>query len=319
MDAAVLHTLGKPPRCEQFPEPEAGEGEVIVRVRAAALNPSTKAVAGGGHFATSGALPAVVGLDGVGVLEDGSRVFFGGPRKPYGSMAQATVARQAFCWPVPDGVDDVTAAALPNPAMSSWVPLEYGARLKEGETVLVLGATGAAGRLAVQIAKHCGAGRVVAAGRNQAVLDTLADLGADATVSLNGTEEEITEAFVAAGGEDGFDVILDYLWGKPTEALLKAMTRSDFHLKNSGPRLVQIGESAGPDISLSAGTVRSAGLSIIGSSFPPPQAFLDMFNRLMAAAAAGEIRIDTRAVPLAEIEGAWQAEDTDGKRLVIVP
>ncbi|MFE7636237.1 zinc-binding alcohol dehydrogenase family protein [Kitasatospora xanthocidica] len=319
MDAAVLHTLGKPPRFERFPEPTAGEGEVLVQVLAAALNPSTKAVAGGGHFASSDNLPAVVGLDGVGRLEDGSRVFFGGARKPYGSMAQLTVARAPFTWPVPDGVDDLTAAALPNPALSSWIPLEHAAKLQPGETVLVLGATGAAGKLAIQIAKHLGAGRVVAAGRNQEVLDTLGEYGADATVPLNGTQEEMAEAFAAAAGDTGYDVILDYLWGKPTEALLTAMTRKDFHLKSSGPRLVQIGESAGATIELSAGTIRSAGLTIVGGGFPPPQAFLDMFNRLMAGAAAGEIRIDTRAVPLAEIEQAWQAEDTGHKRLVIVP
>ncbi|WP_354639879.1 quinone oxidoreductase family protein [Kitasatospora camelliae] len=319
MDAAVLHTLGKPPRCEQFPDPTPGEGEVLIKVLAAALNPSTKAVAGGGHFASSENLPAVVGLDGVGLLEDASRVFFGGPRKPYGSMAQLTVARAPFAWPVPEGVDDLTAAALPNPALSSWIPLEHSAKLQPGESVLVLGATGAAGKLAIQIAKHLGAGRVVAAGRNQEILDTLGEYGADAVVSLNGSQEEVAEAFAAAAGETGFDVILDYVWGKPTEALLAAMTRKDFHMKSSGPRLVQIGESAGATIELSAGTVRSAGLTIVGGGFPPPQAFLDMFNRLMAGAVSGDIRIDTQAVPLAEIEKAWQAEDTQGKRLVIVP
>src|SRR4051794_40395959 len=129
MDAAVLHEIGQPPRFEQFPEPEAGDGEVVVRVRAAALNPSTKLVASGRHFAGPGALPAVVGLDGMGTLADGTRVFFGGPRKPYGSMAQQTVTRAAMCWPVPDNVDDVVAAALPNPALSSWIPLVHGAKL----------------------------------------------------------------------------------------------------------------------------------------------------------------------------------------------
>jgi NADPH2:quinone reductase len=153
----------------------------------------------------------VVGLDGVGELEDGTRVFFGGPRKPYGSMAQLTVARRPFCWPVPDGVDDLAAAALPNPALSSWLPLAYSARLKPGETVLVLGATGSAGKLAVQIAKRLGAGRVVAAGRNAEVLESLTDYGADATVRLDGDDEEVARAFAAAAGEGGFDVILDYL------------------------------------------------------------------------------------------------------------
>jgi NADPH2:quinone reductase len=319
MKAAVLHTLGRPPRCEEFPDPVAGEGEALIRVRAAALNPSTKAVAGGGHFATSAALPAVVGLDGVGELEDGTRVFFGGPRKPYGSMGELTVARRPFCWPVPDGVDDLAAAALPNPALSSWLPLAYSARLKPGETVLVLGATGSAGKLAVQIAKRLGAGRVVAAGRNAEVLESLTEYGADATVRLGGDDEEVARAFAAAAGESGFDVILDYLWGRPAELLLTAMTRSDFHLAAGGPRLVQIGESAGPSLSLAAGTVRSAGLTIVGGTFPPPQAFLEIFGELMTAAAAGELHLDTEPVPLAGIESAWQLTDTKNKRLVVVP
>ena len=185
MKAAVLHALGKPPRFEDFPAPQPRQGEVLVQIKAASLKNIDKAMVSGSHYDSHRELPAVCGVDGVGALEDGTRVYCGGARPPYGMMAEQTVVSRAWCLPVPEGVDDSTAAALPNPALSSWLPLVWRAQLKPGETVLILGATGVAGKLAVQIAKHLGAGRVVAAGRNRQVLETLPDLGADATIALS--------------------------------------------------------------------------------------------------------------------------------------
>jgi NADPH:quinone reductase-like Zn-dependent oxidoreductase len=187
--AAVLHAFGKPPRFEDFPDPDTNPGEVKVRVKAASLKNIDKAMASGSHYAAHSALPVVCGVDGVGVLDDGARVFCGGPRPPYGMMAEQTVVSRNWCLPIPDGIDDVTAAALPNPALSSWLPLVWRARLEPGETVLVLGATGVAGKLAVQIARHLGAGRVVAAGRNERVLATLPELGADAIIALGQSDQ----------------------------------------------------------------------------------------------------------------------------------
>ena len=153
MDAAVLHALGRPPRCEQFSEPIARDGEAIVQVHAASLKPIDKQLASGSHYASPRELPVVCGSDGVGHLSDGQRVFFGGTRAPYGAMARRTVVRRAFCFPVPEGVDDETAAALPNPGVSAWLSLAFRARLTPGENVLILGATGVTGKLAVKIAK----------------------------------------------------------------------------------------------------------------------------------------------------------------------
>src|SRR5215472_3313617 len=178
MYAAVLHKLGELPRCEQFPEPVAGEGEAIVHVHAASLRPVDKQVAGGSHYATPRQLPFVCGTDGVGHLNDGQRVFFGGCRSPYGAMAQRTVVPRAFIFPVPTALTDQIAAALPNPGVSAWLTLKFRAKLVPGENVLILGATGVTGRLAVRIAKLLGAGRVVAAGRNQHTLQIFGELGA---------------------------------------------------------------------------------------------------------------------------------------------
>ena len=320
MNAAVLHTLGKPPRFEQFPEPTPGKDEAIVHVRAAALKPVDQAMASGSHYASFRELPVVCGVDGVGHLDDGTRVFFAAPRRPYGAMAQRSVT--SWYLPIPEGVDDDTAAALVNPGMAAWLPLTWRAELAPGETVLILGATGVAGKLAVQIAKLLGAGRVIAAGRNEQALSTLQGLGADAIIRLDKRGQDLTEAFAREAGETGFNVIIDYLWGRPTEALLAAITRSDLIPRGSRIRLVEVGESAGPTISLPAAALRSSGLEIYGSgsgAVPPREILIDTFHQLMARAARGELRVDTERVPLTDIEEAWQRQVQGGRRLVIVP
>jgi NADPH2:quinone reductase len=234
-------------------------------------------------------------------------------------MAQRTVVPKAFCFPVPEGVDDHTAAALPNPGVSAWLSLTVRAKLTKGETVLILGATGVIGKLTVRIAKLLGAGRVIAAGRNEAVLSTLHDLGADATVKLDRSDQELTEAFARELG-GGLHVIIDYLWGRPTEALLAAITRREFAAITSEMRLVQVGESAGPVISLPAAVLRSAALTILGTAGIPPREVLESaLQNVMALAARGELHIDTEQVPLVDIEDAWKREVRGGRRLVVIP
>jgi NADPH:quinone reductase-like Zn-dependent oxidoreductase len=319
--AAVLHTLGKPPRFEDFPDPHPSPDEVKVHVKAASLKNIDKAMARGAHYDSHSKLPVVCGIDGVGVLDDGTRVYCGGPRPPYGMMAEQTVVSRAWCLQIPDGVDDFTAAALPNPALSSWLPLVWRAQLHPGETVLVLGATGVAGKLALQIAKHLGAGRVVAAGRNKQVLETLPDLGADAIIALDQPDQELTAAFVREASHKSFDIILDYLWGHPTEVLLGALTGHDLKAESSRIRLMEIGEMAGPTISLSAAALRSSGLELYGSGGGsiPHTAIFDAFPQLWALAASGKLRIDTEPVPLADVENVWQRQDLPGRRLVLIP
>ena len=321
MKAAVLRTLGKPPRFEDFPDPHPGPDEVMVHVKAASLKNVDKAMADGSHYDSRSGLPVVCGVDGVGILDDGTRVFCGGPRPPYGMMAEQAVVPQAWCLPIPDGIDDVTAAALPNPALSSWLPLVWRAQLKPGETVLILGATGVAGKLAIQVAKHLGAARVVAAGRNEHVLASLPDLGADAIIPLDRPDQELAAAFVREASHKHFDIILDYLWGHPTEVLLDALMRHDVKAESSRIRLVEIGEMAGPTISLSAAALRSSGLELYGSGggSVPHTAIFEAFPKVWALAAEGSLRIDTEPVALADVEDAWQRQDVHGRRIVIIP
>jgi len=278
-------------------------------------------MASGSHYGSHRELPVICGIDGVGVLDDGTRVFCGGSPPPYGMMAELTVVPKAFCLPVPADLDDRTAAALPNPALSSWLPLLWRAKLKPGETVLILGATGVSGKLAIPIAKHLGAGRVVAAGRNERALKTLPALGADATIALDQSDAELTSAFAREAGQSRFDVILDYLWGRPTEILLAALTRDDVLAESSVVRLIEIGDMAGPAISLPAAALRSSGIELYGSGGGsiPHSAIFDAFPKLWALALAGKLPIDTEAVPLAEVESAWRRNDAAGRRLVLVP
>jgi NADPH:quinone reductase-like Zn-dependent oxidoreductase len=319
MDAAILRELGKAPRCEQFPDPTAGEGEVLVDVRAAALKPVDRQLASGSHYAAPHQLPAVCGTDGVGHLSDGQRVFFGGCRPPYGSMAQRTVVPRAFTFPIPKELDDATAAALPNPGVSAWLSLAFRARLSRGENVLILGATGVAGRLAVKIAKLLGAGRVVAAGRNPEVLSSLGEHGADATVRLDAPAADLRDAFVREAGPSGFQVVIDFVWGEPAEQFLAATSRREFAAINSETRFVQAGESAGPVISLPAAVLRSAPLTILGTGgIPPYEILANALRDVLANAASGELQVDTERVPLAEIERAWQG-DQRVRRVVITP
>ncbi|HMG32700.1 MAG TPA: zinc-binding alcohol dehydrogenase family protein [Blastocatellia bacterium] len=320
MYAAVLHTIGTAPRYEEFPEPVLSDNvsEALVHVHAASLKPVDKQLASGSHYASRGQLPRVCGLDGVGHLDDGQRVFFGGPRPPHGAMAQRTVVPRALAFPVPENVSDETAAALPNPGVSAWLSLTYRAKLMRGENVLILGATGVTGKLAVKIAKLLGAARVVAAGRSQQALSTLHDLGADATISLTLPETELSEAFQQQACKSGFQVVIDYVWGHPAETFMAAITSREFAVIKSETRFVQVGESAAPIITLPAAVLRSTALTILGTAgIPPRNVLLEAFQRVMAHAASGELHIDTERVPLADIESAWQ-RDQPGRRLVII-
>jgi NADPH:quinone reductase-like Zn-dependent oxidoreductase len=318
MKAAVLHKLGSAPRFEQFDDPVAGDGEAIVNIRAASLKPIDKIMADGSHYASFRKLPVVCGLDGVGTLETGERVLFGGPRRPFGAMAEKTVVPRALCFPLPAGLDDATAAAIPNPAGSSWLTLKGRAQLKAGETVLVMGATGAAGKLAVQIAKILGAGRVIAVGRNPEALEAVRALGADITIRIDEPGIKLVDA-LAAAAEDGIDIVLDYLWGAPTEALVAALTGHDFTAEPRRTRLIEIGASAGPAISLPGAALRSSGLEIYGSGggSVSMKLILEEIPKILEHAARGELKLETKKVPLADVEKVWNQKEN--RRVVFVP
>jgi len=323
MKAAVMHTLGQPPRFADFETPEPGEGEVLVKVRAAALPRHVRMAMDNPLYGGGRAVPYVCGLEGLGTLEDGSRVIFYFPREPFGSLAEYSVANSLMCVPVPDELDDAVAAALLNPGVTTCFALSWIGKIAEGQTVLILGATGFAGKLAIQLAKKMfGAGRVVAAGRNESVLATLGELGADAVIQLDQPDEDLAKAFNAELGS-GYDIVLDYVWGRPAEVLLNALPRN--FIVPSSTRFIQLGSSAGESVTVEADTLRRGGVSLLNASamgsVPETRASLNDFQKqLMARTAAGELRVDVERVPLSGIEEAWRrADSTQGRRLVIIP
>jgi len=322
MKAAVLHDTAKIPRFESFPDPVAQAGEVLVRVRAAALKPVDKQMADGSHYSSFRAFPVVCGVDGVGRLADGSRVFFVMPRSPYGAMAEHTVVPKPRCFPLPDTVDDVTAAAVFNPGLSAWGALKWRAELAPGQSVLILGATGVTGQIAIHTAKLLGAGRIVAAGRDEKILATLSSLGADETLRIGHSMTDLKHDFERLTKEHGFDVVIDYLWGAPAEALLAMLTREDFAAGTSRLRWVEVGESAGASISLPAAALRSSRLEILGagsgSAPTSPEMWIEAIQSLLANVASGAIRIETEKIPLADVEEAWNRK-SPGRRVVLIP
>ena len=319
MHAAVLHALGEAPRYEDFADPVAADGEGMVEVLAAALKPVDKQIAAGTHYASPRKLPAICGTDGVGRLSDGRRVFFAGARSPYGTMADRAAVRTMFTFPIPDNLSDETAAAIVNPGVSAWLTLAYRAKLAKDDNVLILGATGVTGKLAITIAKLLGARRVVAAGRNRKALATLHELGADATIELDLAGDEVFQRFAHEAGKTGFQVVIDYVWGAPAEAFLKAITRTEFAAAESETRYVQVGESAGASISLPAAVLRSRPITIMGTGgIPPGNLLTETLQKVMEHAASGELQVETERVPLSEIELVWEREPR-GRRFVVIP
>jgi NADPH:quinone reductase-like Zn-dependent oxidoreductase len=313
MHAALVTEFGQPPHYATIDPPVPTDGEIVVDVLAAALHPRVRSGAAGIHYADARDLPLIPGVDGVGRTPDGQRVYFLTLDTAHGSMAEQTLVRPGRSLPLPDGADDVTVAAGINPAMSSWVPLRHRVHLRPGQGVLVLGATGTAGRMAVQIARHLGAGRVVGLGRDPGRLATLASLGADAAQPLNSDEAALADALT------GIDVVVDYLWGPPAESIMAALlaARPDPDLPLTW---LHIGAMGGPGLTLPSVALRAHNLTVMGSGQGsiPTATIAAEIPAIVAALAAGTVTVDALALPLAEVQSAWNAPAT-GQRLVFIP
>lgn len=319
MNAAVVEAFNRPPRYTEFADSVAGDGEVLVEVKAAGLHPIVKGLASGTHYGSTGQLPFIPGVDGVGKLADGKRVYFGATRPPYGTFAERSVTQPWMTVPLPDGIDDVAAAALANPGMSSKAALMR-AGFAAGEGVLILGATGVAGQLAVQIARRLGAKRIVGSGRELNALHKVKELGADAAIPLGQEHDALVEAFRAEVADGKINVVLDYLWGQPAEAVLAAISQKG--LSHAAPRIryVQIGNSAGPKITLAGATLRSSGLELLGSGFGSAslEQIMRAVSELFQEAAKSPFESATKAAPLREVESLWNVPEM-GTRLVFQP
>ena len=323
MKAAVIHRSGDIPQYEEISDPTVKEGQQLGCVSTASIKNLDKSLAAGSHYdKTYGQFPAIVGVDGVVVLEDGSRVY-AGSAPPYGMLAEKTVVPAGYSVPVPDGLDDVTAAALPNPAASAWMALTCRGQFKQGNNVLILGATGVTGKMAIQIARHLGAGKIIAAGRNESAFERLKTLGADEVIPLSRPEDVIRAAFKKVAKETPFDIVLDYLWGRPAELLLDALTGHDLRAVGKVTRYIHIGEMAGPTIQLPGAVLRSTGLELYGaggggvSKAAMTSLFTEVIPAIFRLAVEGRLMIETHVMPLSTIAEAWGRAGGDGKRIVV--
>jgi NADPH2:quinone reductase len=313
MRAAVLHEHGATPRCGDFDEPSAQPGHVVVDVRAAAVHHLDIHKATGAFYMGPPPLPSVVGTDGVGIAPDGRRVYFDACAAPFGSMAERALADAEALFEVPDGIDDATAAALGNTGVGAWLAVAWRSRLRHGETVLVLGATGAVGSLAVQAARALGAGRVVAAGLAEERLTGMLERGADAVVELDRVDD--LDSALRDACEGGVDVTIDALWGEPALAAMR--------IANRWARHVEVGNMAGLEIALPAPALRSVSLDLMGFSIahPPADVRREGYATLCRRVADGDIVVEHEAFPLSDVGEAWERQKRagGGAKLVLVP
>jgi len=294
MKAAVLHRTGDTPHVEDFDDPKGPENE-IVDVRLAGCNPVDVLIASGKMGDHT--IPRVVGKEGVGLSSTGQRVYFDSPPDPFGSWAQRCRVDPVKTYPVPDGVDDDLAVALGIAGLAAWLPLTRHASVDNGESVLVLGATGVVGRIAVQAAKLLGAGRVVGAGRNPDRLHQAELLGADATVQL-GQGDDVAALRAQAG--DGYDVVLDTVYGDPFLAALQATA--------NGATLVTVGMGAGESADIPFRLL--TGRTHIGhlNDLMPPEVQRAGYEEITKHAAAGHIQVETKRYSLADADDAWREQ-----------
>lgn len=312
MHAAVVTAFDRPPQYLDFPTPSAtGPDEMLVDVLASGLHPRVRSQADGSHYTSTDALPLVPGVDGVGRDADGRLRYFILGDTTLGAMAEQTVIDVRRSVLLPDDADPVAIAAGMNPAMSSWLALRLRAQFREGQRVLVLGATGSAGRLAVQVATLLGASSVIAAGRDATRLAALPAIGATATVQLQDPALGELAADV--------DIVLDYLWGEPAAQAMAALItgRSD---PSAALTWVQIGSMAGGTAPIPSAALRAANLRIVGSGQGsiPTRDIVAELPALVAELTAGHLAVAGEAVPLCDVAKAWAtAEGPD--RTVLVP
>ena len=321
MKAAIVREFGHPPYYGDFADPMPQPGETMVSVTATAVSTLVRGRAAGAHYSAGTALPFVPGVDGVGRTPEGRRVYFAFPRPPFGSMAERAVVSVAHLIPLPEGLDDATAAAAANPGMSCWVPLTLLSRIHPGESVLVNGATGISGRMAIQVARYLGARKVIATGRDEAKLRTLLELGADVVLSLRQPAETLRDAVRKETRDSEVGVVLDYLWGPSAETILAALAGPNAPRGASRIRYVQIGSLAGATISLESSLLRSSGIEILGSGLGSvsDEELVAGIDQFLKAFVTGRFRIAIDVHPLSDVERAWNQPPGDKRLVFTVP
>ncbi|GAA4853154.1 zinc-binding alcohol dehydrogenase family protein [Luteimicrobium xylanilyticum] len=318
MLAAVVTGPRVGPVAASFPDPPAAEGRELVTLVAAGLHPVVRQLAAGEHYGSTDARPSVPGVDAVARTADGALVYTGFTAHPYGTFAERLAVPMSF--PLPDGTDPLQAAAALNPGMASWLPLREAARRGPLGTVLVVGATGVAGSLAVRNALALGAAHVVAVGRDTAALDVAVDggRGAVTAVPLSSVRDDDVRTLTDALAERRPGLVLDFLWGAPAESVLDALTGSGLDEDEHRTEYVEIGQAAGPRASVPAALLRSTALTLRGSGAGSGsvQEVLAEIPVYLGRLADGSVHVDVEAYPLERVADAWGATSR-GRRVVV--
>jgi len=312
MRVAVVTDFSQSPVLGDFAEPEPADGEVVLEMRAAAVSNLVRLVAAGKHYSSAAKPPLVAGVDGVGQLEDGSLVYVPGVRSPWGTIAERAAVSLAMVQHVPDGLSAVQASAVVNAAFASWLPLTRILEPGATPTVLVMGATGAAGSVAVPVAKHLGAARVIAVGREGAALRRTVERGADEVIPIDGDLESALERI----GADGIDIVLDFLWGETAMLALPVLARTAPHPQHHMD-WVNLGALGGVHVPLDSTLLRMSDLHVWGSGAGAysPERRREMIDAALDLAAKDVIAVDVQERALADVGTTW----TDRGRLVYVP
>lgn len=320
MKAAVLYQKDGAPQYVDYPEPVVQrEGEVVVSVKAVALKHLDKGRAKGNHYSSESPKEGgrLIGSDGVCVLQDGTKVYAMGN----GMLAEKALIEKGTIVKLPSDIDDTVAAALANAVIGSAMGLRFKADIKPGDVVLVNGATGFTGRVAVQIAKYYGAKKVIATGRNEKSLQDVIALGADEIISLGQSDEKILAQFKKIHTNTPIDIIIDYLWGHLAEMIFATLKGKGFFTHKT--RFVSVGAMAGDLIQMSAANLRSVDLQLMGSglgSWSKEQVgklFAEILPEMFQLAANGKLKVETVKVNIEDIADLWNLDFTNGQRLVV--
>jgi NADPH:quinone reductase-like Zn-dependent oxidoreductase len=320
MKAAVMNPNDGILRYTEVPNPiVTNTNELLMHVKAAAIKHVDRSIASGKHYSSDAAAQdRVIGSDGVGLLADGTRIYAIGFQGMVAEQALITKDRVVI---LPDNLDFAKAAALPNAVIGAAMGLRFKAEIQPGDTILINGATGFTGRVAVQIAKYYGAKKVIATGRNPNSLKALLDLGADEIISFNQPDDNFVSQIQELHSHTPIDVIIDYLWGHPAELLLQALQGKGSFTHRT--RFVSVGDTAGDMLQLSSATLRSVNLQLCGSGLGSLTCqnlgilFSEILPEMFQLAATGKLIIETVNFPLAQIESIYNTPVPDGKRLVI--
>jgi NADPH:quinone reductase-like Zn-dependent oxidoreductase len=322
MKAAVIYKKGELPKYAEFATPIVqNENEVLISFKAVAITNLDKRIVSGDHYSAENENQngTVIGSDGIGLLEDGTRVY---ARGISGTIAEKALVEKSRIVPLPDGISNAIAASMPNAVAGSAMALRFRAGIQPGETVLINGATGFTGQMAIQIAKHYGAKKIIVTGRNEKTLQSLLSLGADEIISLQQDDAAIINQLKTIQQNTPIDIILDYLWGHSAELLFSFLKgKGNFTHK---VRYVSIGAMSGDTIQLSAAILRSVDLQLSGSglgSWKKEEVkllFSEILPEMFLLAAQNKIKVNIETVNLIDIGKAWNIEVPDGKRLVVI-